>query len=438
MRQISDGDKAIHQNCNGIRISMFTLNSAKFYMMKKIYFLLCLTITGSMAIAQYKNDNVLFKTVYTQDLCNELSRNPGYLLLDVRTPGEYADTSMMGMNIGSFKNAVNIEVRELGKRIAEINAYKDRPVFVYCSHSQRSRRASKMLADSGFTHVFNINGGMTGLRQLPMAGNECMYEKLTTKNAYNIIGAAELCNKISSSSSSIFLLDVRDDSAFNHISTDAKINSFGYLKNSTHIPLASLEASLSKVPAGKEVIVIDNYGDKATEAAILLKKKNYKNVSMLLEGLDRMMSSDKTTLACIPSNYVSNLPYKVINPMELKSFMEVAKGYLFLDVRTTEEFTNKHKNYWQNVGHVEGAVNIPVASLEEQWKAIEANKSMPVIIYAFSGGPVPHEAANILVKKGFTNVMVLQDGIFGIGWTAANVKGYSSLASLRTDVPVRD
>lgn len=403
--------------------------------MKKICLLICLAILTCSCFAQYKNDNVLYKTVYVQDLCKELNSNPGSLFLDVRTPGEYADTSSMGMNIGSFKNAKNIEVRELGKRISEINAYKDKSVFVYCSHSQRSRRASKMLADSGFLHVFNINGGMTGLRQLPVTGNECVYDKLISANAYNIISAADLCNKISKSATNIFLLDVRDDSAFKHISTDAKVNSFGYFKSSTHIPLSLLEANLAKVPTGKEIIIIDLYGDVAADAAVILSRKNYKHVSVLLEGIDRVLSTDSRSLGCISSAYVSNLPYRIINAQELKPFIENTKEYLFLDARTTEEFANKHKNYWQNIGHVDHAINIPVTDLETQWTKIEGYKTKPVVVYVFSSGTAAHEAANILVKKGFTNVLVLQGGIFNIGWTAANIKGFSSLAKLRVDVP---
>src|SRR6185369_15557412 len=116
-------------------------------------------------------------------------KQPGYLLLDVRSEGEYEDTSMMGMNIGRFKDAKNINVRELGQHIGELAAYKDKPVFVYCSHSQRSRRASKMLADSGFTNVININGGMTGILQLPTSGNECVFKQLTTKNNFAMLSA---------------------------------------------------------------------------------------------------------------------------------------------------------------------------------------------------------------------------------------------------------
>lgn len=401
----------------------------------KIFLLACTFFCTTLVFSQYKNDNLLYKTVYTQDLCNELNRFGSYLLLDVRTPGEYADTSSRGLNLGRFKNAVNIEVSELGKHISEISAYKDQPVFVYCSHSQRSRRASKMLADSGFKQVFNINGGMTGIRQLPVEGNECVYDRLESGNAYNIISAEDLCEKITKNAKSIFLLDVRSDSAFHHISTDAKVNAYGTFKNSVNIPLADLEKNLAKIPTGKEIIVIDLFGGDAAKAGTLLRQKNFTGVSVLPEGIDRLLYTDSRTLPCLATAYVSDLSFKIISPIELKRFVETNTGYLFLDARTTEEFTNKHKNYWQNIGHLVNAVNIPAAEIATQWNKIEAYKNKPVIVYFFGSGTPVYEAANTLAKKGFTNVMVLQGGIFNVGWTAANIKGCASLAALRTDIP---
>src|SRR6185436_18121795 len=109
-------------------------------MPRKLFTAIFLLIAVS-AIAQYKNDNVLYKTVDPDDLCAALQKNSGYLLLDVRTAGENCDTSSMGLNIGHLNGAKNIEVGELGTRLSEIKDYKDQPVFVYCSHSQRSRRA---------------------------------------------------------------------------------------------------------------------------------------------------------------------------------------------------------------------------------------------------------------------------------------------------------
>jgi rhodanese-related sulfurtransferase len=406
--------------------------------MKRICFLISSVLISVTGFAQYKNDNVLYKTVFMEDLCNEINSHPGLLLLDVRTPGEYLDTTTRGMSYGRFKNAVNIEVSELGKRIAEISDKKDKPVFVYCSHSQRSRRASKMLVDSGFTQVYNINAGMTGLRQLPEPANACLYNKLELNTSYKIVSAAELCNKISKADKNIFLLDVRDDSAFRHISLDERNNAIGYFKNSTNIPLASLEANISKIPTGKEIIITDLFGGDAARAAEILDRHNHKNVSVLLEGMYRLLNTNRKKLSCLSTAYVSTLPYTIINAEELKGFVATTKDYVFVDARTTEEFTNTHKNNWQNLGHLKDAINIPAGDIEKQLAKIEAYKTRPLIVYVFSGNREGYEAAAKLANLGFTKVMFLQGGIFNVGWTAANIKGFASLAGLRVNIPAVD
>ncbi len=402
---------------------------------------LCLLVTLLSAVfcsAQYKNDNVLFKTVYTQDLCNEMQRQPGYLLLDVRSKGEYEDTSMMGMNIGRFKDAKNINVRELGGRMGELAGYKDKPIFVYCSHSQRSRRASKMLADSGFTNVININGGMTGILQLPTATNECVFKQLTTKNDFNMLSAQDFCSKLAKNSSQLFVLDVRDDSAYNHVSTDAKINAYGTFKSAVHISLDKLKAGRANIPKDKDIVVIDLFGGDAAKAAEMLKKDNYPRVSAVVEGVDRMLEINSEDLACMARQYVSPVHYKIISAQQLKAVVDSKNDYVFLDVRSKDEFANKHKNSWQNLGHLVNAVNIPTADLAQQIGDIEKYKNTPVIVYGFGNSTTACEAANVLMAKGFANVSVLQGGIFNVGWTAANIKGYSSLAALRVDMPVEN
>ena len=404
--------------------------------MNKLTLVFATFLIAACCNAQYKNDNVVYKTVYTQDLCKELQKQPGYLILDVRSPGEYADTSMMGMNIGRFKDAKNINVRELGPRIGELAAYKDKPVFVYCSHSQRSRKASKMLADSGFTNVININGGMTGILQLPAATNECVLKQLSTKINFNMLSAQDFCNKLAKKSSRLFVLDVRDDSSYNHISTDAKINAYGTFKSAVHISLAELQTGKAIIPKDKEIVIIDLFGDAASKAAEILKENNYTNLSVLVEGVDRMLQINNNELPCMTTEYVSPVNYKIISAQQLKGIVDNSNDYVFLDIRTQEEFANKHKNFWQNLGHLVNAINIPTSHIDQQIADIEKYKTRPVIVYGFGSSTTTFEAANKLSAKGFTNVSVLQGGIFNVGWTAANIKGYSSLAALRVEVPI--
>ncbi|MEP6713333.1 MAG: rhodanese-like domain-containing protein, partial [Ferruginibacter sp.] len=392
-------------------------------MKRIIIFCISIIYTITSLQAQYKNDNILYKTVYPQELCTLLQNTVGYLLLDVRSNPEFEDTlsSSQNYNLGHLKNAKNINVRELGTRLSEIEDYKNKPVFVYCSHSQRSRRASKILADSGFTNIININSGLTGIYQL--SADNCIHNSISTKLNYNIISAAALCQEISIKADNLYILDVRNDSAWRNITTDAKLNAYGHFKNCAHIALADLPLSFAKIPQNKKIVIVDMFGDEASQAAEILSKNNYKNISVLLEGIDRFFATDSKQLNCVVGSFISPVKFKILSTPDFKRFAETTYGYLTLDLRSAEEFGGKHKDSWRNIGHLVNALNIPANTLVNKIESIEKYKSKPVILYAFSSSTDVYEAANLLVNKGFTNVIVLNGGLFNIRWTAANVQG---------------
>lgn len=77
----------------------------------------------------------------------------GALLLDVRTPDEFADRHLDG--------AKNVPVDALADGVDEIDALvkdKTTPVVVYCKSGGRAARAKKMLLAAGYTQVTNLGG----------------------------------------------------------------------------------------------------------------------------------------------------------------------------------------------------------------------------------------------------------------------------------------
>ena len=70
----------------------------------------------------------------------------GALLVDVRTPEEYAE--------GHIPDAINVPVQELEARMAELP--KDRPIVVYCRSGKRSARAASMLQAAGYTSIHDL------------------------------------------------------------------------------------------------------------------------------------------------------------------------------------------------------------------------------------------------------------------------------------------
>jgi len=72
-------------------------------------------------------------------------------LIDVRTPDEYKQ--------GSIPSAVNIDVENefFPIRVEALN--KNNPIVVFCRAGDRSKRASKILKENGFTNVKELKGG---------------------------------------------------------------------------------------------------------------------------------------------------------------------------------------------------------------------------------------------------------------------------------------
>lgn len=75
------------------------------------------------------------------------------VVLDVRTPAEYAD--------GHVPGAINIPHTELAARIAELAGAREKDIVVYCRTGRRTELALGVLGDSGFTRLFHLQGDYT-------------------------------------------------------------------------------------------------------------------------------------------------------------------------------------------------------------------------------------------------------------------------------------
>jgi len=82
----------------------------------------------------------------------QASQDPSLLLLDVRTPEEFA--------AGHIPGAVNIPYDQVAGRLAEIP--KDDEVVLYCRSGRRAGLAAEVLAASGYTRLAHLEGDMQG------------------------------------------------------------------------------------------------------------------------------------------------------------------------------------------------------------------------------------------------------------------------------------
>jgi rhodanese-related sulfurtransferase len=89
-----------------------------------------------------------------QQFAERLKAQPNAILLDVRTPQEFA--------AGYIDGASNINVLDSDfKEQVQQQLPPKRPIFVYCKVGGRSARAAKALQAMGYTEIYDLYGGYT-------------------------------------------------------------------------------------------------------------------------------------------------------------------------------------------------------------------------------------------------------------------------------------
>ena len=79
-----------------------------------------------------------------------MEEESGYIILDVRTPEEFADKHIPG--------AINIPNETISTEEIPELPDKDQLILVYCRSGNRSKQASKKLAALGYTNIVEFGG----------------------------------------------------------------------------------------------------------------------------------------------------------------------------------------------------------------------------------------------------------------------------------------
>lgn len=111
--------------------------------MKKLIaaFMIFLLITGCSG-ASY--------TDVTVDEAQKMIEKGEVKVLDVRTPEEFS--------AGHIPGAALVPLQMMDGMLADLD--KDQPYLVVCRSGNRSTEASGILANEGFTSIYNMTGGM--------------------------------------------------------------------------------------------------------------------------------------------------------------------------------------------------------------------------------------------------------------------------------------
>ncbi len=99
--------------------------------------------------ASYRIIEIDVDTLYAKKQQNE-----SLVIVDVRTPAEYRD--------GHIPGAKPIPLAELSSSLSQLEAYKEQEIYLVCAVGGRSRQATTLLREKGFSKAINVQGGTRG------------------------------------------------------------------------------------------------------------------------------------------------------------------------------------------------------------------------------------------------------------------------------------
>ena len=114
-----------------------------------IHALLAISVFGLQFCAQGQGEK---KVLDAKTFAEALSKTPDALVLDVRTPEEFAG--------GHLNKAVNVDWNGDGFEAWSKKIDKEANIFVYCLSGGRSGSAAAALRQAGFKHVTEMEGGI--------------------------------------------------------------------------------------------------------------------------------------------------------------------------------------------------------------------------------------------------------------------------------------
>ena len=385
-------------------------------------------------------DNSNYKAIYFKEACALLAKHPDIILLDVRSPGEYTDSSQyITSRIGRLKGAINISIDSIDAHAKQLESYRGKTILVYCSHSQRSRVVSKALADNGFPNVYSLNGGMTEVDKAADKTFPCKESYYTSALPYKFMGPDDAYAFVTDKNN--LIIDVRSTAAFNSADTN-EANNVGRIKNAVNIPLSTLNSQMPNLVKDKlrSVLVYDLYTKDAEEAALQLSRAGFKNVSVLFEGLNSFLINTRSS-SVFRNELVTGQPvYKIIGVRETIDLVNQTTGLIIADMRPKMEFENLSGDNYHNLGHIKNATNFTGTGLEAYLK--NKPKSTPVLIYGSFGTSMKMRGmddsdlsalSKKLTQQGFKNIYLLYNGIYSVVWASGNSEDLKDAASILVD-----
>ena len=119
-------------------------------MKKLIFVLLAVMLLAACGQAKENDRGAVYVNITAEEAKQIMDSAEGYIILDVRTQEEYDQ--------GHIPGAILIPDTEIEAKAEEVLTDKNQLLLVYCRSGRRSKLASEILVELGYTNIKEFGG----------------------------------------------------------------------------------------------------------------------------------------------------------------------------------------------------------------------------------------------------------------------------------------
>ena len=385
---------------------------------------------------------VILSSLNAQDNYNEISlpelmkmKSEGkgnMLILDVRSKGEFHDTVSRNpqSNIGRLRDAINIPLQELqqnAEAIKQLDSYKDKDIYVICSHSYRSRSISNLLLKNGFGHVYNVKGGMTEWYRRYNDLQTYRDQLMDTGIVYRNISAEQVANDMFSGKK-FLLIGISNTPRFFYDTATIKFyNYFPEFKNASHFSLPDSLAVLKVVRKNKNmpVVLFNMVNNGAAELAAWLTRKGVTGVSYLVGNLyyfyEYIRNNELETKA--GKHLKKKTAIDFITPLNFCNKINKQAELTFVDLRHDSLYTMVTDGIKYDFKHAKGSDNFFEGMGAASFMQRYPDQNREYVLMSLNG-ITGLDLANELVENGY-KISWVMGGLQRLEWYTINTDNFS-------------
>ncbi len=308
--------------------------------------------------------------------------NPHFVIVDVRTPEEFAEEHI--------EDAINLDFRSETFQ-DELNTLdKNKTYLIYCPSGIRSGSALDMMAELDFREVYKISGGIYAWKaeELPTIQETPpqIIEDITPQEAFALI-------QDNQDNPDFVIIDVRTPEEFTEEHIEDAINLDYYSE--------TFQDELDTLDRDTTYLIYCRSGGRSGNALDIMAELDFREAYNMLDGINGWVEEELPTIQETPPQISES-----ITPQEAFNLIQENQDnldFVIIDIRTPEEFAD---------GHIENAINIDYRSenFRDELDKLDKDKTY-LIYYSCACGGIDRKTLNIMAELNFSEAYNISGGL---------------------------